>query len=51
MQNEGAFYFQCGTSLEVPGKNFEFVAVKEEIIDEFLADEHCLHLEHGDKLG
>jgi hypothetical protein len=25
--------------------------VKEEIIDEFLADEHCLHLEHGDKLG
>jgi hypothetical protein len=38
------------TSLEVPGKNFEFVAVKEEVIDEFLEDEHCLQLEHGDKL-
>jgi hypothetical protein len=24
--------------------------VKEEVIDEFLEDEHCLQLEHGDKL-
>jgi len=33
------------------GKNFEFVAVKEEIVDGFLTDECCEHMEHADKVG
>jgi hypothetical protein len=33
------------------GKNFEFVAVKEEIVDGFLTDECCVQLEHADKVG
>ncbi|KDR16483.1 hypothetical protein L798_08792 [Zootermopsis nevadensis] len=40
----------CDSSLPVPWENFEFVSVKEEIIDEFLTDEHCLQQKRADKL-
>jgi hypothetical protein len=49
MQND-AVYFRCEMSPQMSGKNFEFVAVKEEIVDGFLSDECCVQLEHAQKL-